>query len=250
MPSQEFSLPGILAAWETGPAGKQAGLSFGLDEAAEDLPVWRTSLPADPAAADAMLDRAERQLEATQAALEAVSRRVEALAAGSAAGAASFGVERLPDAEAELLDLLTPAAAGQTGLSFGLTDISLGGFQQAQEFFASSLQRLSGAITRLALVETSAGGALVGRTVIDWSGDLETAWQPPLLPERQRQHERSLQNALTARTLLMRMLFTSAQSAAKIAAALAVPGGPIMALPAVWKFMTRIMHDMEQLSEL
>ncbi len=245
MAHEEFALPSALSAWETSPAGDEA-VSFEVGEATEKMPVWRTALPDNPEEAEAQLERVERQLQTAQIALGEVSQRVETLAAGGR-GAASFGVEQLPEAEAELLALLASVGAEQTGLSFGIAGVSLSDFEQAQEFFASSLQRLSSAITRLALVETSVGGTAVGRTMIDWSGDLETAWLPPLLPERQRQHERSLQNALASRTLLMRMLFTSAQSAAKIAAALAVPGGAIMALPAAWKFIMRIMQEMEEI---
>ncbi len=253
MTLQEFPIPDILAGWDMPRAAAPSALSFGVEEAAEEIPVWRTSLPADPAEAEAQLDQAEQQLRAVQAALETVPERVDALAARAAQGAAgvvSFGVETLPGADTELLDLLASAGAETGGVSFGVAGISVGNWQQAQEFFTTSLQRLSGAITRLALVETSVGGQAVGRTVINWSGDLDTAWLPPVLQERQSQHERSLRTALAARNLLLNMLIVTLQSAGKISAALAVPGGVVMALPAVWKYVNRIINEVEQFQKL
>ncbi len=252
--SQDFSLPGVLEGWEVATqASGPAPLSFGVPEAVEVLPVWRTALPADPAEASAQLKRAEQQLRAAQAALDALPQRVDALVARSAAGApalASFAIEPLPGPEAELLGLLASAGAETGEVSFGLAGIALPDWRQIKGSFTASLQKLTQTVTRLALVETSVGGDLVGRTIIDWSGDLQTAWQPPMLLDRASQHKRSLQNALAARSLLLKMVLLTIQSTSKIVASLAVPGGMFMALPAVWKFVTRVINELEQFQNL
>jgi hypothetical protein len=44
-------------------------------------------------------------------------------------------------------------------------------------------------------------------------------------------------------------LVITAQSAARLSALLAIPGGVVMALPAVWKYITRLIDELEKYQE-
>jgi hypothetical protein len=101
-------------------------------------------------------------------------------------------------------------------------------------------------VTHFAWVETQQDNLLIGRTVVGWSGDLDTLWLPGLAPERRDLHRRSLHQALGSRNILLHATVVTVRSAAKLAVLLATPGGAVLAIPVAWKFVKEIMADIEK----
>jgi hypothetical protein len=85
----------------------------------------------------------------------------------------------------------------------------------------------------------------VARSVLRWSGDLDTFWGEAIVPEQAGLHRRSLAVAVSSRNLMLRTILLAAQNAARLAALLATPAGAVMAIPAVWKFINQVLEEVE-----
>jgi hypothetical protein len=105
-------------------------------------------------------------------------------------------------------------------------------------------------LTQFANVETSVQGRIIGRTIVSWSGKFDTSWHPSRGRNDSHLHQRSLEAALASRRLLLNLLIVSTQSATKLSVLLAVPGGPIMVLPAIWKYVKRMIDEFEKYQNL
>jgi hypothetical protein len=252
-------LPGVLGNWDIPPLPVSQVVSFGAPAPdVEQAPTWRINLPADPAQAIQQLDYVEIQLQASQEALGSVPDRIEQLVNRSQAearGEVSFAAEPLPPAETELLRLL--GAAGQTAVrgeqpevSFGLGQDLGAELRKATEGFQQFTQKISHLIAHFAWVETQVTGHLLARTVVGWTGDMDTLWEEYLRPEQIDLHRRSLDLAITSRAAVLRTFIVTTQGAAKLSVLLATPGGAILALPAAWKYVNQILAELEKIRDL
>lgn len=217
------------------------------------MSIWKLDLPASLPAAESELLFLEHQIKSTQKTLDEIPERIGRAgyqASKAAAGELSFQFQQIPAPEAELFDLLGGMIPPLTGVSFGISGKSRLDWEKVSREFEISLNRIKMMLTKFALVETSIQGKVIGRTVVGWSGKTETSWHPASETEQFHIHKRSLQVALASRYLLLNMLLVSAQSAAKLSTFLAVPGGAIMALPAVWKYISQILKDLEKYQNL
>ncbi len=224
---------------------------------APDVTVWRTRLPPDPARAEQDLRQSNQHHSALHQGLEHARRRVvtfaesQSQAAQQSNEAVSFGLESgparpsLPPQEAELQRTLrslsaTPSPAPDAaGVSFALEEEGGDELQQIQAL-ATTITR---AIANYAWIETVIADAYIGRTVVHWSGDVQTLWHPHGSSWHARIHTQSVQASLSWRATLMRKAILVIQGAALISSAMATPGGPVMALPAIWRFIDQILDN-------
>jgi len=213
----------VLGGWQVSPA---SSVSFDTGAAVSE-PTWRVRLPASADQAQAVLDAQRAASQRTDAAVEQAERRLAQLSQ------ASEGVSFAPGGpEAELLATLSP------GVSFGLMDqFDLGGQWRA---FADQVR---GLLSHYARVETEIGGAFVGRTSVGWTGDFEIVWRPSVQVREMQLHGQSVRLALASRQSLMRLVTVIAGGAAGLALKLSVPGGQVMALPAVFKFVRDVLSE-------
>jgi hypothetical protein len=236
--------------WELPPAGpleKAApqAVAFGVPQAVErfDMPVWRVDLPADPEQAADLIRQAQQQTAARQASLEALPARFDGLALRAQTGGASFAAPGVMDAESELLASLaqisSPPVKGM--LSFNVLDHLGAGWAQVNEQFQAFTDRLQRTLTHLAWVETRQEGRLIGQSVVGWSGDCDTLWGAAVTAEQGNLHTRSLETALQSRANLLRTFTMAVQGAVKLSVVLSTPGGVILALPTVWKYISQIL---------
>ena len=91
---------------------------------------------------------------------------------------------------------------------------------------------------------------MLARTVVGWTGDLDTLWEQYLRPEQIDLHRRSLNLAITSRAAMLRTFIVTTQGAAKLSILLATPGGAILALPAAWKYVNQILAELEKIRDL
>jgi len=239
--------PDPLGLWSALPTA----VSFDVSGAApaDEAPVWRANLPADPLEAGEALRRAEAQMAASQQALEQVPDRLDDFAKRSQPRAdgvvsfdtASFSVEQ-GTPEAELLRVMDSVHATETGqVSFGVGEMAEEAWAQAKVQFQGFMEQVNREVLHFAWVETAVEGELVARTTVDWGGDSETVWSEDITPDQLSLHGRTLNLAAASRNLKLRMFTTITTGAAKIAVLLATPAGAVMALPAAYKYVNQIL---------
>lgn len=198
------------------------------------------------------------RLQSSQEALDSVPDRIENLVGRSQAqarGEVSFAAGPLPPAEAELLQLL--AASGRTAIQTGQPEVSFGlgqdlgaELRKAIAGFQQFTQRIARLIAHFAWVETQVTGHLLARTVVSWTGDMNTLWEDYLEPQQVDLHRRSLTLAITSRAAMLRTFIATTQGAAKLSVLLATPGGAVLALPAAWKYVNQILAELEEIRDL
>jgi hypothetical protein len=245
----ELDLPPVFQYWQ--PAPQEGDISFEAAVAPDrQVSLWSLDLPADPEQAAATLAQAEAQLQAAQALLDEAPARLEAFARRIQSGAETqFGLEStagvpIGAAEAALLPWIDALEPGQ--VSFGGEGLTRSDVGAAITQLRQVVDRLLGQVLHLARVETRQQGTLIASSLVDWTGDMNTAWKPAISPEERILHQRSLALALKSRIALLRIIMTTAQGAAKIAALIAAPGGALLALPAAWKYVQQLLSAVSE----
>jgi hypothetical protein len=228
-------LPAVFQHWL--PAQTAGMVSFQTGEESP-APLWRLDLPADAQQAAALLDASQAQLRATEDALEHALARLEALASGGTE-MTSFAAGAPESAEQEVLLWLSAAQPGM--ISFGGPSLEMA--SEAAARLGETLRALPLQALHLAWVETRLEGALLARSAVDWIGDYQTAWSAESGAEQRAYHARSLALAVLSRLALLRMVAAAVQGAVKLSSLVAVPGGAIMALPAAWQFIQRLVGE-------
>ena len=243
---------GLWAAPPTSPADVAFDMTPG---STAQPPVWRVVLPADPRLAAACLSDAEAALGASQRALAGATSRLEAFARASAGDPPGDVAFELPDGrtgqgqpEATLIALLREVRTDGE-VAFGVGEQLATTWDQVGRQFQAFMDRLARAVAHYAWVETYAGDQRLGWTVVGWSGDLDTLWPAGIDPERVALHERALALALSSRATLLRTFVQAAKGAAIVSTALTTPLGPVLALPAAWKFVDGVLADRQQQQE-
>lgn len=247
-------LPQVLQFWDLPDIPSGQAVSFDLSPSQEkEMITWRMDLPGTLSSANQILKQSEQQLPISEQALENVSGRTETLATqiiNGGTGNLSFDVTGESSAEAELFELLNQLSPNIGGVTFDISERSTPNWQEAHNLFQSSLSRLNRVFTQYAAVETSIQGSLIGNTIVSWSGKYQTSWQSGVDPGSIFLHQRSLKIAMASRRLFLSMFSVSALSAARLSVLLAIPGGALLTLPAIWKFVTRIVSEIEKYQHL
>lgn len=226
--------------WRVRPAG---AASFAVPQGTE--PLWRAELPAG-AAGLAALAIAEGELDRHEAALAATPGRIDALAA--AGSAASFGAERLPAPERQLLavlDELRGGAAGPSAASFGVRERAMPEWSEAEGRLRAFIAQVQEAVSSFAVVETRVEGLLVARTSVSWTGDVRSLLGGATLSGSAGLHQRTLRLALRSRATLLKTFGTVMRGAAIVAAMTGSPAGAVLALPAAWRFLEQLLGDLK-----
>jgi hypothetical protein len=255
-----------LGLWDTAPQT----VSFGIGDdvpAQTEAPVYRVNLPAEAETAQTALAENLSRLARMNVALAAIPAQLDGLVQKTlkTASGVSFAVtdlEPVPGPEGELLALLadTDAAArsgtSTEGVSFGLEAVAsvplagTGAFGQAKAKFDALLEQVNHEVLHFAWVETKVAGQIIARTEVDWSGDANTVWAADISAEQMTLHQRALDMVAQTRNLKLRLFVTVSGGAAKVAVLLATPGGAVLALPAVYQYVLKILEQARQLQSI
>jgi hypothetical protein len=250
---------GPWGAWEVpaerGDDGPSGGVAFGPAEvdSEADVPRWQVDLPADVELAEAQLKQAEEMLARSDKRLEEIPDRFDQLVSlAEKPRQVSFGIDSAgtaigdPEVEAlRLLGVLEPQAA----VSFGLLDVPRETWDQARSQFQNAIDRILRLVAYYAWVETRTAGQLLARTMVGWSGDVDTLWELNLTEGQFSLHKRSLSLAIASRNTLIRTLVTATQGAVKLSALITTPGGAVLALPVAWKYVNQILSEVNKYRE-
>jgi hypothetical protein len=240
--------------WEISPSHGAAEIAFSAAESGEPLQaVWRMDLHGDAPAAEAEMANYFALAQASEAALDDLPARLESLLVIGIAGAqgVAFAAEAGPaDPEAALLSELSNIERASRQVSFAVGEDPLAGWREAYQAFQETANRLLRAIAYMAWVETRLDGRLLGRTRVSWTGDTETVYLAEVSPGHADLHRRSLEVAVVSRNILLRAFAATLTGAAKCSVLIATPGGALLAVPTVWKYIQQILSQLEQYQAL
>ena len=252
-----------LGLWDTTPQT----VSFGIGEeiASEAAaPVYRVNLPESLEASSSALAEHLASFERMNAALDEIPSQLDGLVRRTQATARQPPASRLlwltpsPETgpEGELLTLLADsdsAALSGTdleGVSFGLSEVVSEALGQAKEKFDALLEQVNQDILHFAWVETKIAGLIIARTKVGWSGDSTTILNELTIREQTFLHQQTLEVVSQTRHLKLRLLLTVSGGAAKMAVLMAAPGGPMLALPAVYEYVMKILEQVKQMQSI
>jgi hypothetical protein len=226
-----------LGVWEL--SGRET-VAFAAGSSFEG-PVWRVELPPRSRAARAQLRAQREQVRRRDRALDQIAARLTHIDLGSS-------YETTGDVhETELLTALTaltsPTASFDTRADEWLQYRAI--YEQAEALLA----QFRVLVRPVARVETVIGSQLVGLTVIDWNGDYETTWMEGSAPEQMEVHVAAVRLAMASRQALLRLFVVVVTGALGLAVQAHIPGGQILLVPAVYRFVRDVLQELKHLSD-
>jgi len=227
--------PELFGAWTT---GAEATGDFADGPPAVGA-LWRCEILADAGAAQldwqAQATALQRDYESIGQAIERLDRFIQAWAPGD-----------LPQPKS----LLNEPSRPEDALARALQEIHapqvkslLPHSQIIAEEFDAFLRRARELMSNYAVIETSAGGLIIARTFVGWTGDFRSLWQRGVTADQVGLHWQNVRLALARRALLIRMVGVIGTGATKIVLRLATPGAQLLVLPAIWQFIRDVMAE-------
>ncbi len=237
----------VLDLWTSNAATAMDSVTgdISFDVPTTPVPVlWQVNLPTDPVLAATRLGASENSLRRSQQLLTVAASRLEQL---EPLGPVSFtaGAETmmdLPRPERELLALLQGEAQP---VSFSVDDnlaVSGLGWEQAQQVFQTLIDKLRQSVAECVSIETRIAGRLLAHTSVNWSGDVQTVWPGSNSVEEVMLHQRTVALALKSRETMLKMFTATVQMAISLSLRLSLPGGPLLVLPAVLRFIKQMLE--------
>ncbi|HTP08153.1 MAG TPA: hypothetical protein VMP08_07880 [Anaerolineae bacterium] len=252
-----FVFPGVnedpFGMWDVVPATR--GVSFAAGEAAQpEEPLHRVSFTS--------LDAGREQLQLKQnflneqaVLLQQSEQRLAEIGQSSSGVSFAAPLDRPPEfvqpeqgLEAALQRLTTP-------VSYGLFDRKKQTEQQESDLEATSqwrqfLEQVREMIANYARVETEIAGNAIGQTAVSWTGDFRTIWIPAVTAADMQLHRHNVDVTLQWRLGTLRFVGVVGAGAASVAVKLGVPGGQLLALPAVWNFVKDVLAEWRKLQAI
>jgi hypothetical protein len=241
-------VPDVLNVWETTPGAS----ALASEPTPEETCVWRIDLPACYREASASLARQAASVGAARLAFEQARRRLELFLQEKVQSGGGVP-EHFAPTEYETASPEQELAANLETLygppSFGRID-HRGMIEDAARQVIAFFQQVGHLVTHAARVETSYGGVCVGRTAVDWLSNSRTTWLASAEREQACLHARALRLAMASRVAWLDLIVTVIAGAGRIMLLLSLPGGGLWLIPVVWRFVTRILKDVQQLKRI
>lgn len=111
------------------------------------------------------------------------------------------------------------------------------------EEFQAFLSRVHAFLSNYAVIETASNGTLLARTCVSWSGDFTSWCREDLTADQALQHVYSMRVAIQRRRMLVQLLSVVIAAAADIGMRVGTPGGVLLALPAIWRFIRMVADE-------
>jgi hypothetical protein len=251
-----FVFPGInedpFGLWDVVPAA--SGISSVPDEAAaSETPVYRSNFTS-PDEGTSLLATQQRALQDQQATLTQIEQRLAEI--GRSGGGVSFAapIDQPPEFVAPEQSLDAALQRLTAPVSYGLFDRKQQQEQEADLEATSQwhkfLEEAREMIANYARVETAIAGTPIGQTAVGWTGDFRTIWTPAVTAADMQVHRHNVDLALQWRLGTLRMVGVVGAGAANIAVKLALPGGQLLAIPAVWNFVKDVLQEWRKLQAI
>ena len=231
-----------LGLWDI-PEGDAVSFSAGASAPPEE-PTWRIELPESLEEAQAILVNRIQASELARRDLGSVNRELADI--GRAETVSFSASDPLLAQKTELLGTLD---AFQSTVSYGLfrkdKEKEVKSKESHRQWLAF-IKRVQRMVANYAQIETALAGLNVGRTAVGWTGNFATTWEPNVTIEMMRVHRQSVHLALGSRIALIRLVSVVATGAAGLAVKAAIPGGQVLLLPAVWRFVRDVLAELRQ----
>jgi hypothetical protein len=251
-----FVFPGVnedpFGLWEVVPAA--SGVSFDVGEAAApEEPVHRSNFTT-PDEGIALLAAKQDELQDQQATLTQIEQRLAEI--GRSGSGVSFTVPFHQPPEFVAPEQALDAALQRltAPVSYGWLDRKQQAAQEADLEATSRwhqfLEQAREMMTNYARVETAMAGVLIGRTAVGWTGDFRTFWTPTVTGDDMQVHRHNVDLTLQWRLGTLRMVGVVGAGAANIAVKLGLPGGQLLAIPAVWNFVKDVLKEWRKLQAM
>lgn len=188
------------------------------------------------------LSVARLRVESAGAAIPWAANCIDAFAHGQRVGAGT------PEAElAAWVALLQPAPAleaweGPRPAGEALLDLP--DFRNLAAQTSAFFERVRMALRHLAVVQTSFDGRHAAQTVITWTGDYRTIWQSGVTCPQARQHLQVVAVSMRTRDAWLGLAATAVTASVQLAALFAA--NPLLALPATYRFVRRIITQIQE----
>ncbi len=262
MPVFESTVDDELGFWASVPTPKT--VSFGVENVSAPVGelLYRVNLPADATDSEQVFNSNTAAMQRIEAALSEVPARLDGLVTRTHANlerqsdGLSFDVLAGSDEnelEGELLLQLADVDMGASGkkaagaVSYGIGETVSEAWGEAKNRFDALISQIDRDVLHFAWVETAQANELIARTSVDWSGDAQTVWQAGCSDVQLGLHQRNLRFVTQTRALRMRLFVTVASGAARVASLMATPGGAVLALPAVYQYVSKILAQAREL---
>jgi hypothetical protein len=112
------------------------------------------------------------------------------------------------------------------------------------------LEQVREVMANYARVETGIADNPIGQTAVSWTGDFRTIWTPDVTVADMNLHRHNVAVTLQWRLGTLRFVGVVGAGAANVAVKLGVPGGQLLALPAVWNFVKDVLKEWRKLQAL
>jgi hypothetical protein len=251
-----FVLPGVnedpFGMWDVVPATR--GVSFAVGEAAPpEEPLHHASFTS--------IDAGRAQLQVQQSLLseqEMLLRQAEQrlAAIGRSGSGVSFAapIDQPPEFVQPEQDLAAALQRLTAPVSYGLFDRKQQAEQEADLETASQwrqfLAQAREMMANYARVETEVAGNPIGQTAVSWTGDFRTVWASAITVDDMQLHRHNVDVTLQWRRGTLSFVGVVSAGAVNVAVKLGVPGGQLLALPAVWNFVKDVLKEWRKLQAI
>jgi len=122
-------------------------------------------------------------------------------------------------------------------------------FQQVErmEEARKLLVQLRRLVYHWAWIETQIGGERIALTTVDWGGDYQTTWIERVTEQQMDLHLDAVRLALASRLALLRLITVAVTGALELALKASVPGGQILLIPAVYRYVRDLLEELGDL---
>jgi hypothetical protein len=265
MPVFESTVDDALGFWITAPQPKTVSFGIGDDSSSSSGLLYRVNLPAESAESDLVFSNSEAAFARIDAALSAIPARLDSLVNRTRenlqkqSSALSFDVtveSHESGFEGELLIQLADLERGvlgqgaDGGVSYGIGETFSDAWGVSKNQFETLITQVDRDVLHFAWVETTIGGQLIARTSVEWNGDAQTVWNNGSNNEQLVLHQRNLRFVTKTRGMRFRLFVTVASGAARVASLMITPGGAMLALPAIYQYVTKILAQARELQSI
>lgn len=210
--------------------------------ASPEEPTWRAQLPASLAEATALL---EAQARVQALAWQDLARvETDLMQLGRPAAASFSPTDPLASEKAALLNAVERLQPAPVAYALPASETpEEREIVEQWNAFTAEVQRI---VTHYAHIRTTMAGIEVGLTTVSWSGDFATHWASGVQSSAMPLHVQAVQMALDSRLALLRVAAVVAAGAVGLTVKAAVPGGQLLLLPAVWRFVRDVLQELRK----
>ena len=230
-----------LGIWAATP---ETAVAFGIGERKASVPIRRIPLPESPDEARAVLNTQAQALALTR---QHLARAAQELALVGPPEQVSFSAT--DELLAQKNTLASTIGELRSPVSYGVKFKSSPEEQETSQGWLDFVEQVRQAVINYAHMRTELGSAPVGLTTVSWQGDLETTWATGMGLDEMQVHLNAVQVALHSRMEMVRTVSIVAAGVANILLKATLPGGQLMLLPAVFKFVRDVMQQLREPSQ-